>query len=297
MQTPFRKGNAARAFTLIELLVVIAIIAILAAILFPVFAQAREKARQTSCLSNLKQIGTAMLMYVQDYDETLPLHMQDNACTPANTNTDACQQKSTNRWAIGLLEPYFKSWTIFTCPSFSGNYASVFTAGNPVAWWYNQQRFGAYGYNYTFLSKWDGNCARSLGKSLAAVGRPAETIAFVDTKLGTGRSADGATDLTQRGYGVVNAPDRWPVIAPAPDECIYWNGVNGGWNWPTGATKPNFLGFLDPRHSDGSNVVWVDGHAKFNRWQALAAGTNFGPGVGENDVVVTNKELYVWDLE
>ncbi|MGC4047413.1 MAG: prepilin-type N-terminal cleavage/methylation domain-containing protein, partial [Armatimonas sp.] len=67
--------NTRRAFTLIELLVVIAIIAILAAILFPVFAQAREKARQTSCLSNTKQIGTGLMMYTQDYDETYPMNI------------------------------------------------------------------------------------------------------------------------------------------------------------------------------------------------------------------------------
>src|ERR1051326_525026 len=68
-----------RGFTLIELLVVIAIIAILAAILFPVFAQAREKARAISCLSNIKQIGTGCMMYIQDYDETYPLgYMWDN---------------------------------------------------------------------------------------------------------------------------------------------------------------------------------------------------------------------------
>src|ERR687883_602422 len=73
------------AFTLIELLVVIAIIAILAAILFPVFAQARAKARQTACLSNLKQIGTGLMMYTQDYDETYPGTF--NQCPPINNPT------------------------------------------------------------------------------------------------------------------------------------------------------------------------------------------------------------------
>lgn len=89
-------------FTLIELLVVIAIIAILAAILFPVFAKAREKARQTTCLNNMKQISNAWMMYTQDYDETCPLLVHHDA--------------SQRTWE-GELEPYVKSWGIFNCPS------------------------------------------------------------------------------------------------------------------------------------------------------------------------------------
>src|SRR5690349_15498297 len=89
-----------RAFTLIELLVVIAIIAILAAILFPVFAQARAKARQAACLSNMKQIGTAVMMYVQDYDETYP-PSQVSVPAPAPAN-------SVISWPT-LIYPYVKN--------------------------------------------------------------------------------------------------------------------------------------------------------------------------------------------
>jgi prepilin-type N-terminal cleavage/methylation domain-containing protein/prepilin-type processing-associated H-X9-DG protein len=99
-------------FTLIELLVVIAIIAILAAILFPVFARAREKARQTSCLSNLRQLGTSVLMYAQDYDETYPISFQnDNANGGAG---DASQIPLT--WPNRLL-PYIKNTQVYACPS------------------------------------------------------------------------------------------------------------------------------------------------------------------------------------
>ncbi len=94
---------SSRGFTLIELLVVIAIIAILAAILFPVFARAREKARQASCLSNLKQTGTAMLMYIQDFDEK---YGQSISVTPPYTYT-----------CYHLLMPYMKNTQILQCPS------------------------------------------------------------------------------------------------------------------------------------------------------------------------------------
>ena len=105
-----------RGFTLIELLVVIAIIAILAAILFPVFARAREKARQSSCLSNLKQLGTAGMMYMQDYDET---HWLTSA---AHLTACATAQTPGAVW-YHALEPYVKNAQVFKCPSDRGQSA------------------------------------------------------------------------------------------------------------------------------------------------------------------------------
>src|SRR5260370_24945867 len=107
-----------RGFTLIELLVVIAIIAILAAILFPVFAQAREKARQTSCLSNRNQLGKAAMMYAQDYDELLVPHRTVNTTNPLVGPYPANQANVDDRtfWCI-LLQPYVKNLQVFRSPS------------------------------------------------------------------------------------------------------------------------------------------------------------------------------------
>src|SRR5690242_16421082 len=106
--------NKRLGFTLIELLVVIAIIAILAAILFPVFAQAREKARMASCQSNLRQLGLGMSMYIQDYDEKYPAwdwgHNNGSQCT------SPCTNEAFDYWASAIF-PYVKNVGIYSCPS------------------------------------------------------------------------------------------------------------------------------------------------------------------------------------
>ncbi len=143
-----------RGFTLIELLVVIAIIAILAAILFPVFARAREKARQASCQSNLKQIMLSWIMYAQDYDELA------NRCWIVNPATG-----DGSPWGSGIkygdvLNPYIKNDQLWLCPS-----RKTQSIGSGVA----LRRWG-YGIN----------CAWMNGVELARVPRPAEKIVFAD---------------------------------------------------------------------------------------------------------------------
>jgi prepilin-type N-terminal cleavage/methylation domain-containing protein/prepilin-type processing-associated H-X9-DG protein len=140
-----------RGFTLIELLVVIAIIAILAAILFPVFARAREKARQTSCLSNVKQLMLGVMMYTQDYDEVYPGYYNPD---PPNV---------ADQW-FELLEPYVKNEQIFICPS-------------------DQNRDPGYGWNYRFISYgWrdPGNAVGDPFTTLGTVEYPSETIILAD---------------------------------------------------------------------------------------------------------------------
>jgi prepilin-type N-terminal cleavage/methylation domain-containing protein len=157
------KVRGRRGFTLIELLVVIAIIAILAAILFPVFAQAREKARQTACLSNMRQMGLGVAMYAQDYEERLPLAA--TLVPPA----------SYLNWHH-LVEPYVRNRQIWVCPSTDLPIKDIF--GGLVC---------HYGWNAYYLNQGvDPTNVFSLnnapGIALAAVQEPARTLLLADTR-------------------------------------------------------------------------------------------------------------------
>lgn len=180
MLTRIKKG-----FTLIELLVVIAIIAILAAILFPVFAQVREKAHAISCISNLKQVGLGYLQYNQDYDEMtlnvdktkIPNGPQGLAYTPS--------------WYI-IIQPYVKSIALFHCPDRQDNAAThgcvdnyFDTAANPgdcIGYGYNDGLVsdGGYGLIGSQTKDPQGNTLRP-GMSIARITSPAQMVAFGDT--------------------------------------------------------------------------------------------------------------------
>lgn len=266
------------AFTLIELLVVIAIIAILAAILFPVFAQARAKARAASCLSNQKQINLAWQMYLQDYDEQM---------APMKVNSPG--QAYPEMWWPKLCEPYIKNWAIFRCPD-APDPQSIW-GGGPLAWWGNQQRYASVGYNYLGLGIW-WDCGDTIGVGLASVSKPATTVSFCDTAYqGTG---DPFPTNTRFGFSTVQAPAQYAAIYPAPHTCTWYNGVLGGWDWTRNGPKPNFMGWGIDRHSEGMNVGWVDGHVKFMKANALTAGTNLRPGISDQAVRLTNPDAYLW---
>ncbi len=194
-------------FTLIELLVVIAIIAILAAILFPVFARAREKARANTCLSNIKQLTLAVLMYIQDYDEVF----------------QPCRMPGWPAEGIyATLRPYVKNDSLYTCPSYvSGGSAEV--SGNQP-------------YHYAFDYKSD-QCSGGV-VPWDRQGLFADGVWFGWTVV-----------------GLKNLEDPVNTILMADGNRSYWfcYGAQNRWN---------YFGII-PRHSDGVNSGWADGHCKF----------------------------------
>jgi prepilin-type N-terminal cleavage/methylation domain-containing protein/prepilin-type processing-associated H-X9-DG protein len=284
--TSLRRRNV-RAFTLIELLVVIAIIAILAAILFPVFAQAREKARGASCLSNTKQIGLGILMYVQDYDEDFP-HYSDycvripDPLKPTDPNHPAGVR---NMWQAGVY-PYIKNWQIYTCPS-----DSIPSSTDPFVNFYDL----SYGYNYGYLSTLEVTADPGCGATqwfaavgLAQVQQPAQIVMIADAGGKTFNASGGSTLGS-----MVNPPDAWPSTQ------YFYGAAQVGWglncdDYFYGTKWGDTDGFAW-RHINGGNVCMVDGHAKFFQVARLASGTNYNPNSSCTNLLVTDYSQYDWD--
>lgn len=167
------RQSCGKAFTLIELLVVIAIIAILAAILFPVFARAREKARQTSCLSNMKQMGTSSMMYVQDYDERFPLSYY----LSANSQAQPCAFTF-----LAAVEPYVKNRQIYQCPSepkamnIDDAFRNLGLPGGECGGF----TWASYNFNYALTN---------IGVAVASIEYPTETAVASDGNLAAQQNA------------------------------------------------------------------------------------------------------------
>jgi len=294
-----------KAFTLIELLVVIAIIAILAAILFPVFAQARAAARQTSCLSNVKQAALGVLMYAQDYDEEIPLIDNNGSteygCCPSggtcypdwglpggNPNEPAAM-------FIGVLQPYIKNSQIDYCPEM-GQTPWAGVIGQPWAegqFPYNAAMpTGIYQCSFSQIAvnimltefgpgaSWAG-CATGGGYTtsdgtMASWARPAQLMLLTaDSVWGLGTGGDLSP---QDGVGNTSV---WPSYDSASANCANWGGYainqDPGWTYyvhKATSRTGNFVNANDTEfdlgiNSGWANIAFADGHAKAMRHNEL----------------------------
>ena len=252
-----------RGFTLIELLVVIAIIAILAAILFPVFAQARAKARQTACLSNSRQIGMGILQYVSDYDEQFP----------GGIGTLGKKRVWGGEGWAGQCLVYLKSSEIFRCPD------DLTAAGN------SNNQIVSYGYNANFLSLPDDgdkeNYPSPPGVSIASLNAPSSSALIFEVSgvlVNLKAQAEGSLptgipgrNFSASGNGLDNrlyAQLDWNTRI----ENQYETGYLGSRN-PKKSDKTQFMR-SDGRHSQGANYLLSDGHSQFLRGSNISSGIN-----------------------
>ena len=265
--------NKQKGFTLIELLVVIAIIAILAAILFPVFQKVRENARRTACLSNLKQIGLAITQYTQDFDEKEP-----HGASPYGQGSG---------WASSVY-PYIKSIAVFQCPDDS-------THGT---------RASSYGMNSNFvIGSPTPNAlgAQADSHSLADFASPASTVMFFEVTNNAGYDLSNGTSV---GAGGFNPDNIYNGGSAGGDGTGFYNLGGEPFGPFTGANLPvqyatGYMNYSDHdtggtgtgsgapgsptahfnsatgRHTDGSNFLMADTHAKFFRPSAVSAGANY----------------------
>jgi len=244
-----RRSRSGRGFTLIELLVVIAIIAILAAILFPVFAQARDKARSAGCLSNMQQIGKALMMYFQDNDEKATWFWNSQV---------GKQNYLAGYWYVCLF-PYTKNLQVFICPSVGtrgpahDQYAEYcYPDLKPLP---DLNRCG-YGYNWAHVGFGGGDPYFNPSgdtKALAAIGEPARTLYIADSSY--------SPDSNQNaGWQDIKCPLLPHKKKLASQLDVYVSGKQFG-----GPDNAN----ISRRHAGGANGVFMDGHAKWSSYNTF----------------------------
>jgi len=250
-------------FTLIELLVVIAIIAILASILFPVFAQARAKARAATCLSNEKQIGLGLMMYTQDFDETLPM-----ASYAASAAKPYCGITSVNspfipKW-MDMLYPYIKNRGVFTCPDYPQkatggplkNYNTYVpqpldscTGGRPAT------NLGTYSQNGAYYGETLAPASGPAGQPIPRVAAPADTIFVLEMGEPSGTLSATVSWINDTVNPVVKPRGFVPPTTPNVPFAAPGLWVTGG----TLAQKAQVYLY----HFEGMNLLFCDGHAKW----------------------------------
>ncbi|QYK54155.1 MAG: prepilin-type N-terminal cleavage/methylation domain-containing protein [Fimbriimonadaceae bacterium] len=294
------KVSCRSAFTLIELLVVIAIIAILAAILFPVFARAKVAAKSTVSVSNIKQQALSILMYATDYDDMFVVTGQWGSTDP-----DACQRYASvggqyMPWT-GLVEPYKKNNDINASP-FTGN-------TRPFVWTTINRCFTKrqcdllypnYGYNGVMLSPSYDPDRRMMPISTTEVAKAGETVMLTEiwsrNVVPTGAAGAGAFNQ-HMGFASAEPPgvcrNEPGVIKPKYTWC--W-GV--GWadaQFPV-VEEGKYTGGIAFRHNNQTPVAFTDGHVRKMSREALAVGTNYIFGITEYpDVVPTYEGKHLWD--
>ncbi len=282
-----------RGFTLIELLVVIAIIAILAAILFPVFAKAREKARQITCASNMKQIGLASLQYVQDNDESFYPHRFNCDASGAPTGGGAAgvcgaysqfpgqrldSDSNSRIYWMYMLQPYTKSFAVFNCPSnpvaFNASGTGTdhtFAAPGATGLHYGGQN--SYGHNDGWMSPagpYGGGGSLPGSVTDASIPRPSSTILIIDaTYYGAcpDVNGDSGTPLKNSGSGD-GTQEKTYLNAQGAQYVSYWKNIgNADWSYGGGTlAAAAAVAKGKARHTEFVNCQFVDGHVKALRY-------------------------------
>lgn len=247
-----RRKNTHLAFTLIELLVVIAIIAILTAMLFPVFAQAKEAARKTACLSNMKQLGTSVMLYIHDYDNTFMKTTYNNS------------NPRRGSWVF-TTQPYVQNFHIFRCSSdpFPVKFDTIDNNGNPATIYYS------YINNYNVIAAHDFTVVKD-----SQIANTAQVLVFAERRdrlqsgiqIGTHKGTSGFIPGQPCPWWTLGVEYRRATIQDA------LNALNGT------SDKPEIVRIRWDRHAKGANYIFADGHAKWHRLEQLLDPEAFGFG-------------------